>query len=147
VIALLQRVSQAWVEVGSERIAAIGHGLLVLLGVERSDSVREAERLLERVLGFRVFADADGRMNLCLSDTGGGLLRVPQFTLAADTRSGRRPGFSSAATPEEGRRLFDYFAQQAGLRHAGVQTGRFGAEMQVGLVNHGPVTFWLQVTP
>jgi D-tyrosyl-tRNA(Tyr) deacylase len=147
VIALLQRVSQAWVEVGSERIAAIGHGLLVLLGVERSDSVREAERLLERVLGFRVFADADGRMNLCLSDTGGGLLLVPQFTLAADTRSGRRPGFSSAATPEEGRRLFDYFAQQAGLRHAGVQTGRFGAEMQVGLVNHGPVTFWLQVTP
>jgi D-aminoacyl-tRNA deacylase len=147
VIALLQRVSQAWVEVGSERIAAIGHGLLVLLGVERSDSVREAERLLERVLGYRMFADADGRMNLCLSDTGGGLLLVPQFTLAADTRSGRRPGFSSAAAPEEGRRLFDYFAQQAGLQHAGVQTGRFGAEMQVGLVNHGPVTFWLQVTP
>lgn len=146
-IALLQRVSQAWVEVAGERIATIGQGLLVLLGVERLDSVSEAERLLERLLGYRVFADGDGRMNLSLSDTGGGLLLVPQFTLAADTHKGRRPSFTPAASPEEGRQLFEYFAQQATRRHAGVQLGRFGADMQVGLVNDGPVTFWLQTAP
>lgn len=146
-IALLQRVSQAWVEVGGERIASIGQGLLVLLGVEQSDSVHEAGRLLERVLGYRVFADGDGRMNLSLTDTGRDLLLVPQFTLAADTRKGRRPGFASAASPEQGLQLFEYFVQQANRQHPGVQTGRFGADMQVGLVNDGPVSFWLQVAP
>jgi D-tyrosyl-tRNA(Tyr) deacylase len=147
VIALLQRVGQAWVEVAGERIAGIGQGLLVLLGVEREDTEREAERLLERVLTYRVFADEQGRMNRSLSDTGGGLLLVPQFTLAADTQKGRRAGFSGAAPPEEGMRLFEYFARQAAQSHSGVQLGRFGADMQVGLVNDGPVTFWLQVAP
>jgi D-tyrosyl-tRNA(Tyr) deacylase len=147
VIALLQRVGQAWVEVAGERIAGIGQGLLVLLGVERGDTGREAERLLERVLTYRMFADQQGRMNLSLSDTGGGLLLVPQFTLAADTRKGRRAGFSGAATPEEGMRLFEYFTRQAKQAHPDVQLGRFGADMQVGLVNDGPVTFWLQVAP
>lgn len=146
-IALLQRVGQAWVEVEGERIAEIGQGLLVLLGVERADTEREAERLLERVLTYRVFADDQGRMNLCLPDTGGGLLLVPQFTLAADTRKGRRPSFTTAAPPEEGERLFDFFVRRAGELYPGVQQGRFGGDMQVGLVNDGPVTFRLQVTP
>jgi len=146
-IALLQRVGMAWVDVAGERIATIGEGLLVLLGVERADSRCEADRLLERVLTYRVFADAEGRMNLSLADTGGGLLLVPQFTLAADTRKGRRPSFTSAAPPEAGRELFGYFAVQALARHAAVQLGRFGADMQVGLVNNGPVTFRLQVAP
>lgn len=144
-IALLQRVSQAWVEVADERIAAIGPGLLVLLGVEQCDGESEARRLLERVLGYRVFADREGRMNLSLPATGGGLLLVPQFTLAADTHKGRRPSFTGAAPPERGRQLFECFAAEAEARYAGVQRGRFGADMQVGLVNDGPVTFWLQV--
>lgn len=146
-IALLQRVGQAWVDVADERIATIGAGLLVLLGVERADTRGEADRLLERVLTYRVFADGQGRMNLSLADTGGGLLLVPQFTLAADTRKGRRPSFTSAAAAEAGRELFTYFARQATSRHASVQLGRFGADMQVGLVNDGPVTFRLQVAP
>jgi len=146
-IGLLQRVTRASVDVGGERIAEIGAGLMVLIGVQRGDSEREAERLLERLLGYRVFPDADGRMNLDVRQAGGGLLLVPQFTLAADTRSGTRPGFSTAAAPEEGRRLFDYLAALAERRHAPVATGRFGADMQVALVNDGPVTFSLEVRP
>jgi len=146
-IGLLQRVTRAQVEVGGECIAAIGSGLLVLVGVQQGDSESGADRLLGRLLGYRVFPDADGRMNLGLGAVGGGLLLVPQFTLAADTRSGMRPGFSTAAGPDEGRRLFDYLVRQAQMRHAQVQSGRFGADMQVSLLNDGPVTFWLEVNP
>lgn len=146
-IALLQRVAHAWVEVEARRIGEIGTGLLVMLGVEQGDSDTQADRLLERVLGYRVFADRQGRMNLSLSDTGGGLLVVPQFTLAADTTKGRRPSFTAAATPAEGRRLYEYFLARAHERFGTVESGRFGADMQVGLVNDGPVTFWLQVSP
>ncbi len=146
-IALLQRVSRAWVEVDGERIAAIDRGLMVLLGVEQGDTAAGADRLLERLLGYRVFEDEAGRMNLSLADTGGGLLLVPQFTLAADTSRGRRPGFSRAAAPAEAEQWFDYFVARARERHAPVGSGRFGANMQVGLVNDGPVTFWLQVRP
>ena len=146
-IGLLQRVSQASVAVGGEQIAGIGAGLLVLVGVQPGDGEREADRLLERLLGYRVFPDSAGRMNLGLRDTGGGLLLVPQFTLAADTRSGMRPGFSTAAGPGTGERLFAYLATAAARRHTVVATGRFGADMQVALVNDGPVTFWLEVRP
>jgi D-tyrosyl-tRNA(Tyr) deacylase len=147
VIGLLQRVSDAQVLVGGERIGAIGRGLLVLIGVERGDGEREAERLLERLLGYRVFADAEGKMNLDVRTVEGGLLLVPQFTLAAETHKGTRPGFSSAASPDEGRRLFDYFVARAREKHRPVATGVFGADMQVSLTNDGPVTFWLQVKP
>jgi D-tyrosyl-tRNA(Tyr) deacylase len=143
-IGLLQRVTEARVTVAGENIAEIGAGLLVLVGVERGDGEAQADRLLERVLSYRVFPDGEGRMNRSLSDTGGGLLLVPQFTLAADTRKGTRPGFSTAAAPEDGERLFGYLVAQAGAAHAGVASGRFGADMQVGLTNDGPVTFWLQ---
>jgi len=146
-IALLQRVTRAWVDVGGSRIGEIDCGLMVLLGVERSDSAVQADRLLERLLGYRVFADNEGRMNRSVSETGAALLLVPQFTLAADTRKGRRPSFTTAAEPDEGRRWFDYFVEQARVRHDPVVCGRFGADMQVGLVNDGPVTFWLQVAP
>jgi D-tyrosyl-tRNA(Tyr) deacylase len=146
-IALVQRVAEARVAAGGETLGAIGRGVLALVGVERGDAEREAERLAERVLGYRIFPDAEGRMNLSLTDTAGGLLVVPQFTLAADTRSGARPGFSTAAAPEEGRRLFELFVQACRERHAEVASGRFGADMQVSLVNDGPVTFWLQVSP
>ncbi len=146
-IALLQRVTGAWVDVAGSRVGEIERGLMVMLGVERDDTERQADRLLERVLGYRVFADAEGRMNRSLADAGGGLLLVPQFTLAADTHKGRRPSFSTAAQPGEGERLFEYFVEQARGRHATVATGRFGADMQVGLINDGPVTFWLQVSP
>ncbi len=144
VIGLLQRVAEAWVEVDGRRVAAVGRGLLVLVGVQRGDDAARADRLLERLLGYRVFPDADGRMNLGLRDTGGGLLLVPQFTLAADTRKGMRPGFSPAAPPDEGRRWFDYLVERAAEAHRPVQSGVFGADMRVGLVNEGPVTFWLQ---
>ena len=117
------------------------------IGVERGDGIVQADRLLERLLGYRVFADAEGRMNLSVADTGAGLLLVPQFTLAADTRNGKRPSFTSAAEPGEGRRWFDYFVEQARMQHDPVASGCFGADMQVGLVNDGPVTFWLQVSP
>jgi D-tyrosyl-tRNA(Tyr) deacylase len=147
VIGLLQRVSRAEVDVAGERVAAIGHGLLVLVGIERHDSEREAARLLERVLAFRVFPDADGRMNLSLTDIGGALLLVPQFTLAADTRKGTRPSFSSAAAPEEGRRLFEFLVDRARTSGVQVAAGSFGADMQVSLTNDGPVTFWLHVPP
>jgi len=146
-IGLLQRVAEARVDVGTECVGSIGRGLAVLVGVERGDGPAQAERLLERLLGYRVFPDEEGRMNLSLSDIGGGLLLVPQFTLAADTRKGMRAGFSTAAAPEEGERLFDGLVAAARSRHAGVQTGRFGAHMRVSLVNDGPVTFWLRAAP
>ncbi len=143
-IALLQRVTEAFVEVEGERIAAIGAGLLVLACVERDDTAAQAERMAERIVGYRVFGDAAGRLNLSLGDTGGGLLLVPQFTLAADTRKGMRPGLGRAAAPEQGRDLFGHLVEAARRRHANVQCGRFGAHMRVGLVNDGPVTFRLE---
>ena len=146
-IGLLQRVRSAHVEVDGLRIAEINAGLLVLVGVQQADSSREVTRLLERLLGYRVFPDAAGRMNLSLKDSGGELLLVPQFTLAADTRSGMRPGFSTAAPPAEGERLFDELVNQAGLAQVAVASGQFGADMQVTLVNDGPVTFCLEVNP
>ncbi len=146
-IGLLQRVLQARVEVDQNTIAAIDNGLLVLIGVEKHDTEREADRLLERLLGYRVFGDADGKMNLSLRDTGGGLLLVPQFTLPADTRKGTRPSFSPASAPAVGKRLFAYMLSRARDLHGEVASGEFGADMQVTLTNDGPVTFWLQVTP
>lgn len=143
-IGLLQRVTQAEVRVAGEPVGAIGRGLLVLVGVQRADGEAQADRLLERLLGYRVFPDAAERMNRSLRDIGGGLLLVPQFTLAADTRKGTRASFTSAAPPEEGQRLFGYLVERARLAHPQVETGRFGADMQVGLVNDGPVTFWLE---
>jgi D-tyrosyl-tRNA(Tyr) deacylase len=146
-IALLQRVTQSSVSVDGRIVGEIGPGLMVLLAVERGDTEREADRLLERLLTYRVFSDANDRMNLSVQEVNGGLLLVPQFTLAADTRKGTRPGFSAAAAPDEGRRLFDYVAERAKSAHTPVATGQFGADMQVSLVNDGPVTFWLQVSP
>jgi D-tyrosyl-tRNA(Tyr) deacylase len=146
-IGLLQRVSEARVDVGTECVGRIGPGLLVLVGVERGDGPGQAERLLERLLGYRVFPDDEGKMNLSLTDTGGGLLLVPQFTLAADTHKGMRAGFSTAAAPGEGERLFDHLVSTARSRHPEVQVGRFGAHMRVTLVNDGPVTFWLRAPP
>jgi D-tyrosyl-tRNA(Tyr) deacylase len=147
VIGLLQRVSEARVAVEGEVIAAVGRGLVVLVGMERGDGKAQADRLLERLLGYRVFADDDGRMNLSVRDVGGGLLLVPQFTLAADTRKGMRPSFTPAAAPEQGAALFDYLATQAQKIHRPVSAGRFGADMQVSLTNDGPVTFWLRAAP
>jgi D-aminoacyl-tRNA deacylase len=146
-IALLQRVSRAEVIVAGDRVGAVEHGLLVLIGVERGDSEREANRLVERLLGYRVFPDTAGKMNLSVQEVAGGVLLVPQFTLAADTQTGTRPSFSSAASPEEGRRLFEYLVQQTRVVHAPVAAGVFGADMQVTLTNEGPVTFWLRVPP
>ena len=146
-IALLQRVTEAHVDVAGETVGGVGPGLLVLLGVERGDGEAEATRLVERVLGYRVFEDDDGRMNRSLTDCGGGLLVVPQFTLAADTHKGTRPSFTPAAAPQDGERLYERFVALARDRHEVVATGRFGADMQVHLVNDGPVTLWLQVAP
>ncbi len=143
-IALLQRVSRAEVSVAGLSVGAIGRGLLVLLGVQPADTPREASILLERVLDYRIFADAAGRMNLSLRDIQGGLLLVPQFTLAADTTRGLRPSFTSAAPPALAEELFDYLKEQAGARYGSVAAGRFGADMQVSLVNDGPATFWLE---
>lgn len=144
-IALLQRVSGAQVAIDGVTVGAIDRGLLVLLGVEAGDTGVEADRLLERLLNYRVFNDKAGKMNLSLRDVSGGLLLVPQFTLAADTRKGLRPGFSAAAAPEQGRLLFEHVVRGAMRTHAQVATGRFGADMQVTLTNDGPVTFWLQL--
>lgn len=146
-ISLLQRVSRAEVVVDGEQIGAIAVGLMVLVCAERGDTEKQADALLSKLLAYRVFADDAGKMNRSVTDVGGGLLLVPQFTLAADTRSGTRPSFTPAAAPEDGRRLFDHFVAQARLRHVEVATGRFGADMQVSLTNQGPVTFWLQVKP
>jgi D-tyrosyl-tRNA(Tyr) deacylase len=147
VIALLQRVSRAAVAVDGATVAAIERGLLVFLGVERGDGEPQADRLLERLLAYRVFPDAEQRMNLDLKQAEGGLLLVPQFTLAADTRKGNRPSFTPAADPKEGERLFRYMYQRAQAMHRPVASGVFGADMQVELLNDGPVTFWLQVPP
>lgn len=146
-IGLLQRVTWARVSVGGQVIASIGPGLLVLVGVERGDQAPAAERLAERLLAYRVFPDGDGRMNRSLTDVAGELLLVPQFTLAADTRHGNRPGFEPAAPPAEGRALFEQLVAAARARWAKVQTGEFGADMEVELLNSGPVTFSLRVPP
>ena len=143
-IGLLQRVSAASVEVEGRIVGRIGRGLLVLVGVEKLDSGATAQRLLERILTYRVFPDAEDKMNLSLADIDGGLLLVPQFTLAADTKKGARPSFSSAAPPQLGAELFDHLVKIAREKHAKVETGMFGADMKVSLVNDGPVTFWLQ---
>lgn len=143
-IGLLQRVTKARVQVSGQTVTEIGRGLLVLVGVERQDNETRAERLLQRVLGYRVFPDGQGRMNLSLRQIEGGLLLVPQFTLAADTGRGARPSFSSAAPPSAGKQLFDYLCTQAEASHQPLGRGVFGADMQVELVNDGPVTFWLQ---
>ncbi|MET1081172.1 MAG: D-aminoacyl-tRNA deacylase [Pseudomonas sp.] len=140
---LIQRVSQARVEVAGETVGAIAQGLLVLVGVEPQDSPARVDKLLHKLLNYRVFADAQGKMNLSLRDVGGGLLLVSQFTLAADTKSGLRPSFSSAATPALGAELFELLVERARRAHPQVATGRFGADMQVHLVNDGPVTFLL----
>jgi len=147
VIGLLQRVSSARVVVGGETVGEIGQGLMVLVGVERGDAEAQADRLLERLLGYRVFTDSDRRMNLSVRDISGGLLLVPQFTLPADTRKGMRPSFTPAAPPDVGQRLFGYLLECARAQHEVVASGCFGANMQVSLTNEGPVTFWLQVPP
>lgn len=150
-IALLQRVTRAEVRVDGAIIGEIAQGLLVLLCAERGDTQKQADALLDKLLAYRVFADAAGKMNRSVADIGGGLLLVPQFTLAADTQSGTRPSFTPAAAPALARELFDYFVTQAKRlhvhEHASVETGQFGADMQVSLTNDGPVTFWLQVRP
>jgi D-tyrosyl-tRNA(Tyr) deacylase len=145
-IALIQRVSSAAVTVESETVGAIGRGILALIGVQRGDTTAAADRLLERLLTYRIFSDEQGKMNLSLRDIQGELLLVSQFTLAADTRKGTRAGFSTAAAPEEARRLFDYFLDRARTSHGAVRAGVFGANMQVSLVNDGPVTFWLETS-
>lgn len=141
---LLQRVSSARVEVEGEVVGSIERGLLVLVGVEPQDTQASADKLLHKLLNYRVFSDDGGKMNLSLRDVAGGLLLVSQFTLAADTRSGMRPSFSKAAPPALGAELFDYLLAQADTLHANVAAGRFGADMQVHLVNDGPVTFLLE---
>jgi D-tyrosyl-tRNA(Tyr) deacylase len=146
-IALLQRVTHAEVVIAGEQVAAIGRGLLVMVGVEQHDSEREGARLLERLLDYRVFPDEQGRMNRSVRDVDGGVLLVPQFTLAADTQKGTRPSFSSAAVPEEGRRLFESLVARARGSCTPLGAGSFGADMQVSLTNDGPVTFWLRVRP
>ena len=146
-IGLLQRVTSAKVEVDAETVGAIGRGLMVLIGVERGDTEREGDRLVERLVGYRVFPDGEGRMNRSVADIGGGLLLVPQFTLPADTRKGARPSLSNAAPPDIGRRLFDHVVSRACALHPVVKTGRFGIRMQVTLTDDGPVTFTLRVAP
>ena len=146
-ISLLQRVDRASVEVDGGEVARIGKGILVLVGVERGDDEATADRLLERLVSYRVFADMEGRMNLSVIDAGGSLLLVPQFTLAADTTKGLRPGFSHASAPDDAERLFGYMAKRAEKRLSGAQSGRFGAHMRVSLLNDGPVTFWIRVPP
>ena len=143
-IALIQRVLRAHVEVEGRTVGSIERGVLALIGVQREDTSAAADRLLERVLGYRIFPDEAGRMNRSVAEVHGGLLLVPQFTLAADTRQGTRPGFSTAAAPDAARALFEYFIEQARARHAPVESGTFGTHMQVSLINDGPVTFWLQ---
>lgn len=144
-IGLIQRVSAASVSVDQQVVGEIGCGLLALVGVEKRDTQEHADKLLHKLLNYRVFEDDQGKMNLSLKDMGGGLLLVSQFTLVADTRKGLRPSFSSAATPEHGETLYRYLCEQAGLAHGCVEQGVFGADMKVSLVNDGPVTFLLQV--
>jgi D-tyrosyl-tRNA(Tyr) deacylase len=144
-IGLIQRVTRASVRVEQRVVGEIGGGLLVFVCAERGDRERQGEQLLARILAIRVFADSEGKMNRSVRDIGGGLLLVPQFTLAADTRSGTRPSFTPAAPPDEGRRLFEHFVAHARQSYATVATGEFGAMMQVELINDGPATFWLRV--
>jgi D-aminoacyl-tRNA deacylase len=146
-LALIQRVSEAGVTVAAERIASIGKGVLALIAVERGDDEPEVERMADRLLKFRLFNDAEGRMNLDIGAVQGELLLVPQFTLAADTRSGHRPSFSGSAPPERARALFNQLVRAIEARGQMVATGRFGADMQVALINDGPVTFWITVKP
>ena len=146
-IGLIQRVTRARVSAHGQLIVEIGLGTLALVGVQRRDDCAAADRLLERLLAYRIFPDAAGRMSLSLRETGGGLLLVPQFTLAADTRTGTRAGFSTAAPPDAARELFSYLLARARSAHAPVAAGEFGADMQVELVNDGPVTFWLEAEP
>lgn len=143
-IALLQRVSSASVVVDGATIGAIDAGLLVLVCAERNDTEKDADALLTKLLAYRVFGDDAGKMNRSVTDIAGGLLLVPQFTLAADTKSGTRPSFTPAAAPADGLRLFSYFVEKARGKHTTVETGQFGADMKVSLTNDGPVTFWLQ---
>ena len=143
-IALLQRVVEAGVQVGGQQVASIGPGILALVGVRPNDDESSTQRLLSRLLQYRIFGDETGKMNLSLSQVQGELLLVPQFTLAADTHKGLRPGFSTAAPPEQGRQLFDFLVQSARAQHGRVETGVFGAHMRVSLTNDGPVTFWLE---
>jgi len=144
-IGLIQRVSTASVEVENKVIGSIDQGILLLVGVEREDNEKKADRLLERILTYRIFADQNDKMNLSLQDISGGLLLVPQFTLAADTKKGTRPGFSTAATPDRAKQLFEYCVNKANEFYSPVATGKFGADMKVCLINDGPVTFWIQV--
>ena len=146
-LVLIQRVSQAAVHVEGEAVGQIGPGLLALVGMEPGDSEAQLQRMAERLLGYRVFADDAGKMNRSLRDTGGGLLLISQFTLAADTTGGNRPSFTQAAAPAEGQRLYDYFVAQARAAHPVVATGQFAADMQVHLVNDGPVTIPLRMAP
>ena len=146
-LAVIQRVSQASVSVAGETVGQIGRGLLVLAAVEKGDSSAQAQRLAQRLLSYRVFPDAEDKMNLSVTDIGGELLLVSQFTLAADTRKGTRPSFTPAAEPETGRRLFDTLVEEIRQQYPKIQTGRFGANMQVSLVNDGPVTFILKAPP
>lgn len=143
-IGLVQRVNSAEVLVAGTVVGSIGGGLLALIGVQKGDDELHADKLLRRLLGYRIFADAEDKMNLNLAEVGGGLLLVPQFTLAADTHKGMRPSFSAAAPPADGQRLFDYLIAKAREVYPQVATGCFGADMQVSLVNDGPVTFWLE---
>ena len=146
-IALVQRVSRARVEVASRTVGAIESGMLVFVAAEKGDTATQADRLAERLLGYRIFADAQDRMNLSLAETGGAMLLVPQFTLAADTSKGRRPSFDSAAPPSQARQLFEDLVQAIEMKGLCAATGQFGADMQVELVNDGPVTFWLRAEP
>lgn len=143
--ALIQRVKSASVVIDNKRNGEIGHGTLLLLGVEKDDTEAKADKLLKKILGYRIFADEDGKMNKNLQQVDGGLLIVSQFTLVAETSKGLRPGFSSGASPEKGEQLYDYFVAQAKTLHKSTETGVFRADMQVSLINDGPVTFWLEV--
>lgn len=144
-IALLQRVNEASVVVDGKTIGEIGQGILVFIGVEKNDTSDHVTRLLNKILGYRIFADEQDKMNMNVKDIQGGLLMVPQFTLAADTQKGTRPSFSSAAPPDIGQALFNEFVEEAKRQYSIIATGRFGADMKVSLINDGPVTFWLQV--
>ncbi len=144
-IALLQRVTSASVEIANETVGEIDAGMLVFLAVQKKDVQATADAMLQRILAYRIFADSAGKMNRNITEVEGGILLVPQFTLAADTKKGLRPNFSSAATPDHGKQLFDYFLDKLKAEYVKVSSGKFGADMQVHLVNNGPVTFWLEI--
>ncbi len=146
-LTIIQRVTEAKVVVNNITIGKINQGIMALVAIEKQDTEKETERLLNRILSYRIFADENDKMNLSLRDINGGLLLIPQFTLAANTQSGNRPSFSAAATPEDGRRLFSYFCEQASIAYPSSKFGQFGADMQVSLTNDGPVTFTLKVSP